>query len=174
VQEATGAPVGPSALTRPKSRKAAARPKGTPGNSPETPPNRQPEKPPDPNQEATRPGHRPLEFWHKSIEFEGQKVYQRDDLIDPRRVDDQGRTNLRRMKMGRAPIGEDGESISLHHLVQQEKGSLAEVSESFHRDNRNVLHLNPSDIESGISRSDFNNFRRRYWRRRAKDFGDYQ
>ena len=52
--------------------------------------------------------------WGKGTEFNGKKVFQRNDLIDLKLIDDRGRTNLQRMKQGVAPIGPDGNSINLH------------------------------------------------------------
>ncbi|MET2898264.1 HNH/ENDO VII family nuclease [Vibrio rotiferianus] len=68
-------------------------------------------------------------------EVEGRKVYQRDDLIDPNRIDDLGKSNLERMQKGSAPVGADGKEINLHHLMQDEPGSMAEVGAFF------ILHV---------------------------------
>jgi hypothetical protein len=45
-------------------------------------------------------------------------VYQRNDIIDPNRLDSMGRTNIERMKQGVSAIGPDGKSINLHHIYQ--------------------------------------------------------
>jgi RHS repeat-associated protein len=108
-------------------------------------------------------------LWRPS-EFQGTRVYQRDDLINPGATDAQGRTNLQRMESGRAPIGPDGELVNLHHTIQSPDGPLAEVSATFHRENSAVLHINPSETPSGIDRSAFREFRKQYWMNRAKDF----
>ncbi|HRH96449.1 MAG TPA: HNH/ENDO VII family nuclease, partial [Prosthecobacter sp.] len=109
------------------------------------------------------------QFW-KTSEFQGKRVYQRDDLIDPHLRDVRGRTNLERMKIGYAPKGPDGNSINLHHTIQSDAGPLAELTETFHRENSKIIHINPNTIPSGINREAFDLFRRDYWKNRAKDF----
>ncbi|MHC2459415.1 hypothetical protein ACVMIX_006119 [Rhizobium leguminosarum] len=126
-------------------------------------------------------------LWKKKEEVGGRTVYQRDDLIDPNLVDEKGRTNYQRMKAGLAPYGSDGKLIELHHMVQQEtlretgkKGPLAEVQSTFHSDNYNTIHIYPKGDADYISwrklhpqdEIDYNNYRSRYWRARARDFGN--
>jgi hypothetical protein len=115
----------------------------------------------------TSPGRK---FWTKTTDFEGHRVYQRDDLIDPLRKDAEGRTSLERMRQGLAPIGPDGKKINLHHTTQRNDGSLAELSQSFHQQKHKIIHVNPSSIPSGINRSYFDGVRKRYWMQRAEDF----
>ncbi len=110
------------------------------------------------------------QFWTKSRDFEGHKVHQRDDLIDPVQADVKGRTNVERMEKGLAPLGPDGKTINLHHTTQRNDGALAEVSETFHRENHKVIHINPSSTPSGIDRAAFKGMRERYWQNRADDF----
>ncbi len=74
------------------------------------------------------------------------------------------------MSSGRAPIGYDGNSINLHHLIQTQSGALAEVSQTFHQSNSNVIHINPNTIPSGINRVEFYAWKVKYWIERAKDF----
>ena len=104
-------------------------------------------------------------------DFRGARVYQRDALIDPSRVDRLGRTNLERMQKGLAPIGPDGNPINLHHLTQSGSGPVAEVTQSFHQRYSSVLHINPNSVPSGIDRSAFAVWRSQYWKVRAKAFG---
>ncbi|PYE85159.1 HNH/ENDO VII family nuclease [Phyllobacterium leguminum] len=119
-------------------------------------------------------------------EVNGRRVYQRDDLIDPNFVDpDTGLTNLEHMRAGRPPIGPDGNQIELHHMVQQEglpftndMAPLAEVERSFHSKNYNAIHIYPRGDPDYISWRKLNpsnarrydNYRRKYWPTRAKDF----
>ena len=110
------------------------------------------------------------EYWNKTTEFNNVKVYQRDDIIDPSMVDARGRTNLDRMKKGLAPLGPDGKSINLHHTTQRNTSSIAEVTQSFHKENSSVIHINPNTIPSGINRTEFNKWRTDYWKNRANDF----
>jgi hypothetical protein len=110
------------------------------------------------------------QFFKEVTEFEGSKVYQRSDLIDPALVDDRGRTNIERMQKGLAPLGPDGKSVNLHHMLQTQDGPIAELTQTFHKTNHKVIHINPSSIPSGIDRSTFDAWRSRYWMNRAGDF----
>lgn len=111
-----------------------------------------------------------LKYWKHEVQFEGNRVFQRDDLIDPRKVDKDGLTNLERMKRGKAPIGPDGRPIQLHHMTQRHNGPIAEITESMHKKHFGVLHINRGEIPSGINRRAFDKWRKKYWRQRAKDF----
>ena len=65
----------------------------------------------------------------------------------------------------------DGFTIyHLHHLIQMNEGTLAEVSASLHSSKTGILHINGNKIQSGINRKEFANYTKRYLRRRAKDF----
>jgi len=105
-----------------------------------------------------------------AVEFNGMKVYGRNDLIDPNLVDDLGRTNLQRMESGIAPIGPDGKSINLHHMTQMNDGAIAEVTQSFHQQNSKVIHINPNSVPSGIDRNVFGTWKKQYWKNRVNDF----
>ncbi|RNB50518.1 hypothetical protein EDM57_22760 [Brevibacillus gelatini] len=77
---------------------------------------------------------------YTKVEFQGRKVYQRNDIdwnmVDP----DTGLTNLERMQMGWAPVGKDGKKISLHHILQVEPGPMVEILQTVHQKNYKVLH----------------------------------
>jgi filamentous hemagglutinin len=112
-------------------------------------------------------------YWtQEPVEFNGNKVYQRDDLIDPNYVDPKtGMTNLELMQSGRAPIGPDGSPINLHHMLQTQDGPVAELTQTFHQQNYSAIHINAgSNLPSGINRSLFNTWRSQYWMNRANDF----
>jgi RHS repeat-associated protein len=121
-------------------------------------------------------------FW-SPVEYQGQRVYQRDDLIDPEYVsplDKYGRTNLKRMTQGLAPMGPDDKPINVHHMLQTQDGPLAEVTQSMHlaqgdylgSGSYNTLHWKVgSDIPSGIDRPAFEAWKEKYWQERAKGFG---
>ncbi len=111
-------------------------------------------------------------YWTQNpITFNGNKVYQRNDLINPNRIDtNSGLTNRELMQAGRAPIGPDGKSINLHHMIQKQDGPIAEVTQTFHQQNFRAIHINTGGIPSGINRSQFNSWRRSYWINRANDF----
>lgn len=106
----------------------------------------------------------------KRADFNGTRVYQRNDLIDPGYVDARGRTNLDRMRSGLAPIGPDGKTMNLHHMLQSNDSPLAEMTQTFHQKNSAVIHINPNTIESGIDRRAFDTFRSQYWKERSKGF----
>lgn len=108
------------------------------------------------------------QFWNRTTDFRGNKVYQRNDLVDPE-LKVNGETNLQRMRSGRAPIGPDGNPLELHHMLQRQDGPIAELTRTFHADYRSIIHINPNTIPSGINRSQFNTWRRAYWRQRARD-----
>lgn len=112
------------------------------------------------------------QFWtSEPINFNGNRVYQRNDLIDPTFIDPKsGRTNLELMQSGRAPIGSDGNPINLHHMTQMQDGPIAEMTQTFHKTNSKVIHVNTNEIPSGINRTQFNSWRRTYWINRANDF----
>ena len=111
-------------------------------------------------------------YWNQEpIIFKDMKVYKRDSLFAPQLLDAKGRTNLERMEKGVAPIGKDGESINLHHMLQTDKGGLVEVTKTFHQQNTKVIHINSgSGIPSGINRQEFETWKKLYWKERAKDF----
>ncbi|AWK41035.1 hypothetical protein A4R40_05640 [Photorhabdus laumondii subsp. laumondii] len=111
-------------------------------------------------------------YWSaEPVPFKGNKVYQRNDLFDPSRIDPKsGKTNVELMRAGRAPIGNDGKPVNLHHMLQKQDGPIAEVTQSFHKDNHKVIHINDNSIPSGINRSEFNKWRSDYWKQRANDF----
>lgn len=102
----------------------------------------------------------------------GRRVYQRDDLIEPNRQDQFGRTNRQRMERGLAPIGPDGKSINLHHVTQTEPGPLAEITQSQHQQFTRQLHMpdqvsfrNDPSLKSG-----FESYKRNYWKTRSQNF----
>ena len=107
--------------------------------------------------------------WRKSVVFQATKVFQRDDLVDPSARDKSGRTNAQRMSKGLAPLGPDGKPVNLHHLIQSEEGSLAEVSDTFHKQYDRILHINPKTTPSGIDRKKFQSWKRGYWKQRVAD-----
>lgn len=109
-------------------------------------------------------------FWKNDpIEFNGNKVYQRDDLFDPNLMTtcrDKGKvfrgTNIERMATGRAPVGYDGNAVNLHPMLQTQNGPTAKMSQTFHKTNHGVIHINPNTIPSGIDRAAFDAWRKLY------------
>lgn len=109
-------------------------------------------------------------YWKTDVEFKGIKVYQRDNVIDPNKVDMKGRSNLQRMEKGLAPLASDGNPVNLHHMTQRDVSSIAEVEQSFHQINSKTIHINPNSVPSGIDRKAFTKWRGDYWKNRALDF----
>lgn len=109
-------------------------------------------------------------YWNKTTVYKNVKVYQRDDIIDPYMKDARGRTNLERMEKGLAPLGPDGKPINLHHMTQRNESSIAEVTQTFHKENSKIIHINPNTIPSGINRNEFDKWRKDYWKHRVSDF----
>ncbi|HFR4180246.1 HNH/ENDO VII family nuclease [Bacillus cereus] len=101
-----------------------------------------------------------------------RRVFQRLD-IDYMRIDPKtGMTNLQLMKKGRAPIWQDGTAIELHYLIQREPGSMVELPGSMHKEYYKILH---GLVENGgsfrndpVLKKQYENFRSKYWRWRAK------
>ncbi|OMI29058.1 hypothetical protein BTA31_04755 [Bacillus haynesii] len=103
-----------------------------------------------------------------------RKVYTFKDL-DINRIDPEtGMTNLQLMKKGRTPYANDGTQINLHHLIQEEPGPMAEIPDSWHTKYSKVLHGLKGKGESfrndPILEKQYNLFRKRYWKWRAKQF----
>jgi len=113
-------------------------------------------------------------FWSRT-DYNGQRIYQRDDLVNPDYVspaDKYGRTNLKRMQQGLAPMGPDNKPLNLHHMLQTQDGPIAEVTHSMHFGNYNQLHWKAgTKIPSGIDRDAFNAWKSQYWKDRAAGFG---
>jgi filamentous hemagglutinin len=55
-------------------------------------------------------------------------------------------------------------------MTQRHDGPIAEVTQSFHKDNSKIIHINDNSIPSGINRNQFNQWRSYYWKNRANDF----
>ncbi|WP_240458778.1 HNH/ENDO VII family nuclease [Virgibacillus sp. Bac330] len=127
---------------------------------------------------------------YKAVEYNGittingkvrdtsRRIYQRIDIDYKRRDPKTGKTNYQLMKKGRPPIWKDGTKIELHHLIQREPGSMVELPNSMHKEYDRILH---GLVENGgsfrndpVLKKQYENFRSKYWRWRAKqiDKGD--
>lgn len=108
---------------------------------------------------------------YHTMDFRGVTFYCNDSEIDLKGKDAKGRSNMRRMERGLAPIGRDGLPMNLHHMLQSEqKGSMVELSESRHKKSHKILHINDNGIPSSINRGTFSVLRKAYWKMRAKTF----
>ncbi|MBY8881583.1 HNH/ENDO VII family nuclease [Actinacidiphila acidipaludis] len=114
------------------------------------------------------------QYWSLT-EYKGQRIYQRDDLVNPdyySPADKYGRSNLKRMQQGLAPMGPDDKPLNLHHMLQTQDGPIAEVTSSMHFGNYSQLHWKVgTNIPSGIDRDAFNAWKSQYWKNRAAGFG---
>ncbi|MED3995591.1 T7SS effector LXG polymorphic toxin [Peribacillus frigoritolerans] len=103
-----------------------------------------------------------------------RRVYQIKDL-DIDRIDPiTQNTNLQLMKKGNAPFANDGTQINLHHLIQEEPGTMLEIPESLHKKYSKVIHglknKGESFRQSRELQSQYESFRKRYWKWRAKQY----
>ena len=99
--------------------------------------------------------------------YKGHIVVKRQ-VFDPLAKDALGRTNIERMKLGLAPIGRDGKPVELHHLEQDANGIIVEVLSSEHKKYYKELHYHKTVSE--IDRNSFNQWKKNYWKERAKEF----
>jgi RHS repeat-associated protein len=117
--------------------------------------------------------------WAKAEEG-GRTVYWADDIFEPATRSSwqdpaTGRwkrgTNVERMADGLAPIGIDGKSINLHHLLQEEPGALAEAPGTLHNRLPHKLRGRGESFRNDpVLKRQFENYRREYWKQRSKDF----
>ncbi len=103
-----------------------------------------------------------------------RRVYTLKD-IDINQIDPvTGKTNLQLMKKGDAPYAKDRTKINLHHLIQEEPGTMVELPKSLHQKYHKVLHGLKENGNSFRNNPDlekqYNNFRKKYWKWRAKQF----
>lgn len=103
-----------------------------------------------------------------------RRVYQRNDIDFEYYHEKSKSTNLQRMLEGKAPIGNDGKPVQLHHILQQEIGPVVEIREITHQEYKRALHglvgkgnsfrNNPRLLKQ------YNNFRGTYWKWRAEQY----
>jgi hypothetical protein len=102
--------------------------------------------------------------WDK-VTYDNRTVYRRDDLFDwtP--------SNIDLMKKGRAPRDRNGKAVQLHHLLQEEPGSLAEISEDLHRKVAHKLRGKGQSFRNNPAlKSQYKNFREEYWKSRVLEY----
>ncbi|QHM79262.1 Ribonuclease YobL [Bacillus velezensis] len=94
--------------------------------------------------------------------------------IDMNQKTEFGVTNHQLMKNGNAPYAKDGTQINLHHLIQEEPGPMLEIPHSLHTKYSDVIHKLKTDGESfrndKVLKAQYESFRKRYWKWRAKQF----
>jgi hypothetical protein len=99
----------------------------------------------------------------KATMVNGKSALVRTD-IDLSLVDEYGRTNLQRMKLGLSPLDSAGNYYELHHIGQEAEGTLAILTQSEH--DNSVLHGFKAISE--IDRDAFAVQRRNFWKTMAK------
>ena len=103
-----------------------------------------------------------------------RRVYQRNDIDFDYYDAENGETNLEKMLDGRAPIGNDGKPVQLHHVLQKESGPMVEVREVTHREYYRILHglggHGMSFRNDPLLKRQYNNFRASYWKWRARTY----
>ncbi|MGH0424562.1 HNH/ENDO VII family nuclease [Bacillus pretiosus] len=98
-----------------------------------------------------------------------RRMYQRND-IEWNLKDTKGLTNRQRAKLDLAPIGKDGYPIELHHLLQEEPGSMVEALRTVHRGpkNKKILHglLENGDSfrNNPVLNAQYKKFQSEYWK----------
>lgn len=83
---------------------------------------------------------------------------------------DKTQANQERMAQGKAPKGQDGKPVELHHEGQSATGELKEMTQTEHRGGANFAknHPNTGQEPSTIDRSKFKQQRQQYWKNKAK------
>jgi hypothetical protein len=99
----------------------------------------------------------------KSVMVNGQTALVRSD-INLDLVDEFGRTNLKRMESGLAPLDENGISYELHHIGQESDATLAILTQSEH--DSELIH--GFKTKSVIDRKAFAKQRRNFWKTMAQ------
>ncbi|SES34313.1 HNH/ENDO VII family nuclease [Corynebacterium cystitidis] len=116
----------------------------------------------------------------------GKRVYQQNgthvfdpfkEVYLPNSIGGGKGTNLDLMRAGRAPIGVDDNPVNLHHIGQDDRSALVEITAETHTKHRSTLHIYdglsrkdfPVDVIP-VDRESFNAWREQYWMERARDF----
>ena len=79
----------------------------------------------------------------------------------------ESQTNLDRMRVGYAPLDENGKPYQLHHIGQKMDSPLAELTHEQHSENGNSNILHTKEGSSEIDRDAFKQERAEHWRERA-------
>lgn len=110
-------------------------------------------------------------YENANVEFKtinGKDVLVKID-IDFSRKDDFGQTNLERMEKGLAPLDQNGNPLELHHIGQDNKSPLVELTREEHRGKGNDSILHDKTKESCIDREVFAKERSDHWKARSED-----
>ncbi len=88
------------------------------------------------------------------------------DNIDMKKVDNLGLTNLQRIKKGLAPWDPSGTEYQLHHIGQENDGTLAILTKEEHSKYYGILHGLKTSSE--IDRTRFRSIKKKFWKTYAK------
>lgn len=110
---------------------------------------------------------------NKETRVINRRVYQMEDIDWNFIAPGQRETNLELAAKGISPFAKDGSKIELHHLTQNEAGTMVELPASVHEKYSSTLHGTIIDGESfrndPVLKKQYNNFRTNYWKDRAKN-----
>lgn len=100
------------------------------------------------------------------VNFEGRDIYIRNDIV-------WNKENKKRAKGGHPPKGKDGLVYNLHHMTQDEPGTMIEIQGNIHRIANDELHPFRDKGESFRNdkkkKNQYRSFRERYWEWRVKN-----
>lgn len=108
---------------------------------------------------------------YKKAKMELAVVNNREALvqkIDWYLKDEEGRTNIERVRNNLSPIDATGKSYELHHIGQKDDSPLAVLTSDEHHKNFSTLHLNTGQEESLINRKNFEKEKRKFWKELCK------
>ena len=79
--------------------------------------------------------------------------------------------------MGAPPIGVDGNTVNLHHIRQDDRSAVVEITKQIHTENAKFLHIfhgmNRSEFPTDVPpvyRAFFREWRHTYWKEKALDY----
>lgn len=99
--------------------------------------------------------------------YSGKRVGQRDKIINKNKKCN-NKTSCDSMLGGGAPFDNYCNPIQLHHVAQEEDGIILELTKDEHTSNYSTLHSYSKTSE--INRTDFDRWKRDYWKSRAIQF----
>lgn len=108
---------------------------------------------------------------YKKAKMELAVVNNREALvqkIDWYLKDEEGRTNIERVRNNLSPIDATGKSYELYHIGQKDDSPLAVLTSDEHHKNFSTLHLNTGQEESLINRKNFEKEKRKFWKELCK------
>lgn len=71
--------------------------------------------------------------------------------------------NLAKMAQGKAPMAIDGKTLTLHHIGRRHSGSLATLTDTFHRQHSNKIHNIDPPVNDKVNRKKFRKEKQHVW-----------